>query len=1038
MKILKAVMLTLLISLCVTVAAVAGMHIFGDDSNGASPRERVRNTADSDAAEIDDPVIEEDAIRSEPRFWQRVSTISQETGFWQYYPIIPWDVLPGETVVLSVSAEGFKGWEADPDFAHVELFDEKADDEYVYVSFIMPEEEVSIAALYSDEIPSVNFDNQREMIMAFNDMREYGAAPVPASSDWIAQDGLPLPNAYVGRDYSVRAPDPIGVIEGYSVIWVLEFPEHLAYDPDHPEGWLRFTPMPDHPDGLGGGTFWGTPKVASGGPITFWLAIEQYGPGQDESDATEIFRNSVRITIFDSDPPAAIRTPSLPDAVVGVKYDLPGREDYGIPIETEFFPAGSIWRWDFNAIQGSNPLAGSGLSLWVDENNRSNVAIRGTPTAAAVAHGPYNFFLRAVPNDPNFPDLRVTDSPTYNITVWNRPELSLIQKAGETPILPPAPTPPTPRPPFLGPLELLDGMVGTLYGHGAAIEASKVPGKGAWEYTIDSGLINSNLTLSPTNGLITGANPALPPNADDTVPYYIYTFDVVYTTEDTDLIIGYSETVRFTVRIWQRPEITTDSRLPDGMEDVAPANAAFEPPEADDWYNEPIDIIGLPTGTKWTWRQLPGDTVAPFNERPPDLRFNPSPGDIEPVLDNGLTYRFHFFLRGIPAPTARGEYKFIIELECIDDNPNIKGTKITQDFEVKIWPRTYLHITGDGIRGFYVRRDCDPRGEPNWGHLSNPGTAPRPLRLWENKRAVMPGTRAIISRNSGGVFQRWEVSRSFDDEGDYLPARTFTAGSMQFATTTVPGAAHNGIGGPDHTSPFGVRTGYGIEAAAHAYVVINMPRTPTTGGAGFEYDGDVFIRAAQPGANSPRITGHQGHSTSRFPLNDLLPRPVPVGGLFRTSLEFLDDVGDGPVQVRWEIIPGRGILPPDLRITEDAGAITVISGDATQADSYDFSVAITLRGTMRIERDYNIVIVPWNGLGDVNGDGVVNLSDLVLLVRWQRDKSININIRNASLSTNGESDCECCTGDHVPGLPDIDLLARYFTHNRSSLGQPQN
>jgi hypothetical protein len=253
---------------------------------------------------------------------------------------------------------------------------------------------------------------------------------------------------------------------------------------------------------------------------------------------------------------------------------------------------------------------------------------------------------------------------------------------------------------------------------------------------------------------------------------------------------------------------------------------------------------------------------------------------------------------------------------------------------------------------------------------------------------------------------------------------------MMFATETVPGAAYSGIGGPDHTSPFGVRTGYGIEAGTYAYVVVNMPKTSTDG----VYDGHVYIRAAQLGANRPIITGFPttASQTSRFPLNDLLPRPVREGGLFRTSIGIdSDDVGSGPlISTRWEIIPGRGNLPPDLEIKGSPGAIVNIEGPALKADSYNFSVGITLPGTMRLERDYNIVIVPWDGLGDVDGNGVVDLRDLVLLVRFQRNASLNINIRNASLSTNGEADCECCPGDHRPGQADIELLTTYFTHSQ--------
>jgi len=988
MKFLRRFMLTFLAAICLAMAVAVFLH-FG--STGG------RNDADidqyqNDRIEITVPdVINIDNgntvtdYREDYRFWQRASTKQEGTGYWQYYPIIPYDILPGETVVLNVSAINFKGWEVDVNRSQVELFNETSDDENVYISFIMPDERVSIAALYENEIPNINYENQREAVMSMKSLHEYGAAPVATSDGGLRPEQnatIILPAAVVGVAYPIRLSDPIGVPDGWLLDWRFEIPDTLP--------WLTFDQTPQAIGG--GGLFDGMPQPGDETlePIQFRVRIYQYREGQNpatEAVLWDAFWFAIRV--WGPDTPPSIARTTFPDGMVGVPYQ--------IPIEIAFSPEGATWDW---TIVDDRPLP-DGLDLYFDKyGDSSRAVIIGEPedTAANLNTTGFNFTISIEPtNRDQFPLLTAILTVNYNIRIWQQPEI----------------VPAVPLPIDGGPIlpNLFDGIAnieGVIKDYNVTFNSSTPnvpPGSDSttvptieWTWRVSSGSLPDGLRLPvlpgtlPATGSSTtiGGFPTTVGNSTFTIRF----------TANPNVLIGWVEKT-YTIKITQPPWFDTDSRLFDGMED-RPSGSTNEPEEEPDWYNEPIGIAGLPVGTKWTWRVSAGT-------QPSGLTFIPSlpsTGIIPEPATGTQTYQHNFDLSGVPGPTARGEYKFTLELECVDPvNPNIRGAKIDKEFEVKIWPRTYLHISmlGTGNRG-YVRRDDGK--DPDWNDLNK--WTEDDARLYEGRRAVMPGTRGIISTNSSGGNVRWEISHTYNAAGaNTSTPPTYSVGSRRLADT-------GGIGGPDSIIN-GVRSGYGIyppppEAGQHGYVVINMPPTETTG----VYDGNVYLRAEQIGTGRPVITSS--------PL-----RQGTVGGPYQASITISrDDMGSGPNYMKWEIIPGYGILPPGLKIDEDAGARTEIEGIPLLANSFNFRVGITLPGTMRIERDYNIIITDWDGLGDVNNDGVVDLRDLVLLVRYQDDKSLNINLRNSRLSTNGE-------GDHVPAMPDIRLLARYLSSNIGSM-----
>jgi len=993
-------MIGLLVTICAIAAVVTIIHLGGSGTTGdVQPRDRIRNNTVSE--EPDEPETD-DFIQDEGedfRFWQRASTVQKETGLWQYYPIIPWNVLPGETVELGVSKLGFKGWEADSKYAPVEFFDERSDEEQTYISFIMPDERVSIAALYENEIPRINYDNQRSAVMSMVDMHEYGALPVPASDDPppplrpqpdVIVD-MPIP-AIVGMPYNVRLFPPVGVTDNGNLDWRFDFPAALD--------WMTWTYTPDAVDALGvqigGGRLHnktGTFPTESGGPYLFSVEIWNTDTGRI------IDMYNFRISVRRPGALPELFTTEVPDAMVGV--------DYFVLFNTGFFPVGSTWDW---STFGGTGLPDS-LELWWDVLDYSRGGIRGRPTVEDLENPNYSFQVSIDPTVDTtllHPEVGEVVSDVFRIKVWEQPVIT-------TPLVIPPPAGP---PPF----KLLDGIANangveqeysvTFNGSGpigSDATTDAIVGVG-WTWRVTGGSLPPGLDIPPP--------PAVPPAAGTSAvlggyPMAAaageYTFTIRFMANQ-NLLQGWVEQT-YSIKILQPPRFATLPGLAYGME--GPADAS-EPLEEPDWYTAPIDIVDFPSGTKWTWSISAGSLPSGLGLIPA----LPVSGIInEPNIPGALSYPCPLDLSGVPGSASFGDYNFTIELKCMEPgNSNIDGATVSQEFNVKIWPRTYLHISmlGIGNRG-YVRRDnnnpADNTGDPGWAGL-NAWTAGEAGR-YEGKRAIMPGERGIISTNSGGGFVRWEVSPNYNAQGTNDIPLTYSVASRLV-----------NIGGPDSTNSAGVRTGYGIfpappAAGQHGYVIINMPIVPFPSSRS-EYGGDVFIRAESVGTGRPVITGLPD---SRFALRNGME-----GALYDATITIgSNDMGGGPNPMKWQVIP-EGALPPGLRLDDNPGNRTMIEGIPTQTGTYEFTIRMTLPGTMIIERDYSITITPWDGLGDVNNDGVVDLRDLVLLIRYQDDKSLGaqMNMRNARLSTNG-------TGTHDPGQPDIRILARYFASSQGSL-----
>jgi hypothetical protein len=818
----------------------------------------------------------------------------------------------------------------------------------------MPDAEVSIAALYADEIPQINFENRREMVMALADQREQGDTPSSTSTQWIPTPGVPLPPAVVNVPYNIMAPDPVVVPTGYSTDWDFDFPTAL--------NWLNVVPTP------GGVIIHGMPP-AVGGPFTFTLIIRLYQTGTDPLDplnltSSVVFLGYVTIRVWAADSPPAIDRDSLPDAMVGVQYGLPGREAAGITIDTRFFPEGSTWDWSFD---GPNVLLNTGLSLWSDN---TNAAIRGTPLPAALTTpGPtFTFSLIAEPTmNPDFPLLPTLTSPEYTIEVWARPGLSLLQKdtaPGDVAV--PAPAP--------GPHALLDGMVGTIYGHGAAIIANDPGLPGSWEYQIvNRGLLGSGLFLDETDGLVEGLNPAL-------ITAGTYSFDVIYTTDRTDLIIGSSEVVTFTVTIWPRPVFDTPSRLPDGMAGPDPLDTLPDLPETPGWYNTRIEATGIPTGPNWIM------SMSPAFDSEYNLTFSPTASNAPVNYSTIVGTPLHFL-------TDR-EVTFTVTLGLEDAvtpvNPNI-NTTISESYTIKMWARYFLSVNiPNRADPGYVIRD----GE------SLPTDATR--SLYEGRRAVMPGQQGIVIAELTPVgFVRWEVQQ------DDFVLRSVKIGGLTEATPSyVNGRKPNG---------------WWLDAN-NAYARVRMP--PVSSNDIGLASNNVTIRGVIP-TQLPdiRFLGNDGRVGTTYFGPITFERPFGGSPLNR----YDGDIGIyGPVDsgniptavpsqpaVEWEVsegvpielmpgVPGSEVFipAPGFSTTLAAGDTTILQGMPTEAGTWPFRITVTLPGTMKLivpspeipsliasslsADPFMLTILPPLGLivGDVNRDGSVDLADVIMFSKY--------------------------------------------------------
>ena len=973
MKILRAFMLVVLVTICAVTAVVVISYLGGgSDTDGAQPRDRMsRNNASSDLSDnifnIPRGYIQSD-LNEEFRYWQRLTTKSEETGLWKYYPVLPYDVLPGEIAVLSVSVVGFKGWEVDLDYAWVELFDEVIEGENAYVSFIMPEKEASILALY-DEYPYINYENQIALYMMSDSFREQGEVPGTGSSSSLTPE--------IGSDTNLFA------VQGLFIDFRFMIPESLPDDRIY-KGEVEWIPPPD---GLGRapgmdwrpsdsfdtpdfGVLRGTPSIEEEYPFDF-IILQSMDGGTTWTERLVLRYNLI---VLGPNPRPMILTPFLPDAMIGTPYRATINTLY---FDTQGFSLNPIWmEEDVNLI-----LKNAGLEMRSTAPFTSAV-IFGTPTdeLGSLTGGnipaggsTYDFDVRI--RITGFADLL----KNFEITVWPQPSI----------------TPP----------RWADGMENQLYNPTFPAPATsdvfvvtdandllnEFPDMWGWERSGDDlpdglffGLVDPD---DLTRVAIFGT-----PNESTAG---VYRITLIFKSINRNLIQGDIDPVTFEIRIWPRPEIKDwnvhGGKLPDGM--VGPgSNTSTNPydkppdpfmasptvtwsvaqPEPDEVYapimgtiktfNGAVIEASIPDGlgitvtagvpqiiwSSWTGTK-PAQTSVPLPTRViPDSELFYSSNIGQTLSITGKT----------TDETKADDYKLNIGFSITHPNPNINGARTDETFDLRIWRRAYLSVIMQ-------------QSGTQWtmaGNVSRSGT----MEYREYARAVIPGQWGTIqSIQTGSNFIRWEVL-----EPNPIPREVLSPGA---SLTNWPA-----IGGNWELTPPG--------ATAMGWVNIRMPipASPTADPInviinGWHSTAPTVIGSWDSGEKDKIFTGS-------FIITNFSPA-ILGGGPLVTEEWGRSNINSDTFPAGVNIIPNSGTLwgPP----TE------TVAGEFPK--TFNFHVDLTLKGSMRLTYGYDPTgrgmglvrndgtpSVPFSlyvdifrpDYGDFDGDGRLDLADLVLLTRW--------------------------------------------------------
>jgi len=992
-------MLVVLVTVCAITATVVVIHLNsnGSDADVAQPRDRVSRRADSE--EPSGPSISNlSRTRDEIdyRFWQRVMTRQEGTGYWQFFPIIPWDVLPGETVVLSVSSTGFLGWEVDTDFAHVDLFDEIIDEENAYVSFIMPEDYISIAAIYT-EVPHINFEKQEEMLMSMRDMYEQGSAILPLSDSIVTP--LPivptvLPNATVGQEYTVTITNPANTPTGMRIRWELTVPALPATNV-----------LPTGLEWLTGGAesgivIDGVPEVATiGGPASFYFDLYD----MDDPDPTTNFRGRFRfrLNIYPPGQGTTITTYSVPDAMVGISYHA--------PIELAFLRPGETWA--VQSIQGGVAPNGlpPGFVIVKDllDTTGSKFAIfsstpTGTPptilppTVASPEPTPDFVIVLEQTNTTQGAEYYIIESPPLNIRVWDPPVITPSDPLARTVLLPGiADGPDVVTPPiYTATLNATDGGSGVLslidkFGNGVN-----------WTW------YEANNTKPPTGLKLTDQPPSTSSTTTDIsgnpTEAGVFNFTILYEADPT-VLIGWLE-YDYSIEIYEPPQFSTGVNLKDAMDwrPVPVDGFGAEPPDKP--YDALISAGGFPQtadsapAITWDWRTgvLPPSAVSPDN-----FTFN----RVGEVGSN--TY----LLKGLPQlPGALGatpsqNYTFDVFVRAeVPTNANIHNIEIKRTFNLWIWERRYLYIEYMNTSAF-VRRKAEP-GEPldtNWNAEGWDWNITE-ANLYRGRRAVMPNTEGEIRVPlSASGFTRWEV----------LPAND-----------TRPNSNRNVRIGDnwDNTS-----------SSTNSFVTILMPVLSDNGVD--RRGGDVYIR----GIDAPNPLNAPDPQNPTGPWIPLWRAPFLPGTVNDPNssgfITYLAALGNGDRTVTWDIVEGE--LPPGMSYTgaQNTMLITSWPDGPTEAGPFPFKAGINLPGSMRVTSPTFTMIVnliPDVDIGDVNGDGALNLADLVMLTQFVNGDIFTMpNMAAGFIVTSPTPTAQ--NPNPRPMGADLNVLAKYFSRPEASL-----
>ncbi|MCL2279544.1 MAG: hypothetical protein FWC20_09090 [Oscillospiraceae bacterium] len=973
MKLLRNMIIGLLVVICAVAAVVVVITVFGDGGDEATLERRPvdRVGADRIVHQTEDNF-----------FWQSALQKAVGEELWRYYPLIPKEAEPGDIVKLSAPALGFVAWEADPRFADVKFTAEPSEESIVRMSFVVPEEDFQIRALYTD------MPNESDDIIVLNpDGIEHGTLPPEfdrgdeflnrddSDEDNIIYNFRPTPLRYgmFGNDYGFRPGQPESlwgeniILTGYSSLDAVS--ASITGFSGSFGGVGAPVPAEDY-------NMWFDPLAMGMGfrihgrplPLDGWFEDDPVFP----TDAMH-FRFNVtvrwRTRQFVPEVPPVLDTREYIDGDPNPEFG--NIITPGIPAVTEQWVS-HVRPFTFKILPRPDIIE--------RDMPDGMIGVRyGDPEVMALLEplDPFNTRIRVhVPQFPEFPT---------------------------NPFI--APTDPVPDPgdPDAPPITPGSPGDGDWYRFGGT----------QWRFSIiDNSATGYTFTVP---GDIAGEHPFVdiafmpPPTFSRDISLTVRLEAVaqhpaqvqIGLLRDPDrsgspgqILIGTIERT-FTITILPRPSfVTAFDGLPHAMDGTLRYPSASRPElsePADTPYSGTIRATGFPTRlvripdpsviggireefqfTQWHLAYN-GDPITNQLDNVPGMNFNRSPGlifptEVTPLPDGnnggengngsgagnsnniGPVGEYAVSISG--TPMTFGDFPVNITFSSMHDpNPNIRTeiavpvpTGATPGFNLRIWPRTYLYIDmGFGNPAAFVTR-VTPGGESE--SFNEVADAPR----YVERRAVMPGTLGMIISHDPR-FVRWEHNLANHPQPHVPP---------------IGGPAVPNSGQPGHW-----------RTTTHNYMVMRMPVDPTGPGTlASPVNLDVYIRGF-PTIN-PLIT-----------LPDA--RDGMVGQLFARSLNIraddLGDVGQGR-NPSWELISWNldGLSDPGFSLSVDpsTGRFTEVTGTPTLSGELTFTVGVNLRGTMQVQETFSVMIRPRPGiiLGDVDDSGDVNYLDVITLARY--------------------------------------------------------
>jgi len=399
----------------------------------------------------------------------------------------------------------------------------------------------------------------------------------------------------------------------------------------------------------------------------------------------------------------------------------------------------------------------------------------------------------------------------------------------------------------------------------------------------------------------------------------------------------------------------------------------LQPEPIEEYRPGKIEAEGFPDGiTAVVWHK-DDDVIIPdyITGLPLGLKYSPDPVGILNISGT-TTYE-----------TKADNYALDIGFSIDHPNPNIDGAREDKEHNIIIWRRAYLSVILEPRRanstGGNVSRD--PEGEG--------------YRVFA--RAVIPGEEGQIRGNlSSTGFVRWEVTKPESLIG--------------------PSFIDWGIGDNWALSAPG-----GLEA--WSWMKIEMPK-PMTAGVLDPTAAPINVEITGWDAQRPAVSAILPNGTIGIDYRDIF---IITNRTAQPTVIGADPARRG---LYWEtILRGDNAFPPGLYLDPQGGFIAGIPEEPSGA-TYDFHVGLTLPGTMRLTYgQYSIFIDQFRALlGDVDGNGTVNLADLLMLRRFlygtNEEKAeaeahmlLMNSMRNANIITeDGER----------PDPRDLSELARWF------------